>query len=93
MVRVFATKGPRTADAPVDSETQLHWYYRDLSELEELRAKFDREFGPEARGPNDMPCLFFRVISQQEIFAEQYLGTRFEHLWMGGPESDVEVTS
>lgn len=90
-VVVYATKGPSPADEPADTDTVKRWFYADLAELEELRARFDREFGPATRNPNDPPCLFFRVISQAEIFEEQYKGTPYEHLWMGGPTSDAEV--
>ena len=82
MVQVFAARGPRPADAPPDTKTCLRWYHRDLAELAELRAKFDREFGPDTRAPNDLPCMFIRLISQQEIFDEQYKGGPYESLWL-----------
>jgi hypothetical protein len=93
LVQVFARKGPRPAGAPADTETVKRWYCRDLATLEELRAKFDREYGPRTRGPNDLPCLFFRMISRQEIFEEQYRGTKYEHLWPGGAPTADEVAS
>jgi hypothetical protein len=85
-VFVFASKlTGEPAEGRQDTETYKYWQYRDLGELQELRDRFDRELGPATRGPNDPPCLFFRVTSAEEIFEEQYKGTPYESLWMGGP--------
>ena len=93
-VFVFASKLPgEPGEERKDTETYKYWHYRDLAELQELRERFDREFGPATRGPNDPPCLFFRVTSAEEVFEEQYKGTPYEDLWMGGPVADEAVAS
>ena len=89
MTVVFLHKGPRPADAPADTETRASWYYESAAELEELRAKYEREFGPDTRGPNDMPCLLVQFMDQAQIFEEKYKGTRYESLWMGGPTAEA----
>ena len=68
-VVVLAAKGPRPADDPAD-DGFLRWFYRDEKELEELHAKFDREFGPDTRGPHDAPCLFVRFTEASELREE-----------------------
>ncbi len=85
-VMVYATRGPRPADAPADTETVKHWWYADLAELAALRGRFTAEY-EDTRGPYDPPCLFFRMISQMEIFEEQYKGTKYESLWDTPPTS------
>ncbi len=93
-VFVFASKLPvEPGEERKDTETYKYWHYRDLAELQGLRERFDREFGPATRGPNDLPCLFFRVISAEEVFEEQYKGGPYEHLWTGGPVADEAVPS
>jgi len=86
-VFVFAAKGPRPVDGPADTATYLNWYYADLGELEELRARFKREY-EDTRGPDDPPCIFVRFTSQREIFDEHYRGTKYEHLWGAPPTAD-----
>lgn len=74
-------------------ETPTHWTYKNAAELVGLRERFDRFYGPATRGPNDPPCLFVRLTDAAEIFEEQFKGGPYEHLWLGGPESDGGVAS
>ena len=76
-VCVLAAKGPRPADGPADTEIFLYWYYQDPLDLAALQARFDRDFGPATRGPNDPPCLFIRLTDAAEI-EEQFKGTQLE---------------
>ncbi len=81
-VFVLAARGPRPAGASADTDVVKHWFYADLGELEELRARFQREY-EDTRGPDDVPCVFVRLTEAAEIFEEQH---------RGGPVSDVVMS-
>jgi hypothetical protein len=81
---VFAEKYDPTSDDlnphGVESPNWLHWVYRNSAELAALEARFDREFGPATRGPNDPPCLFVKFTDTTEFSEERQLqGTHLEH--------------
>lgn len=54
LVIISAVPGPRSADAPADSET---WYFHGDTELAQLRERFKCEY-ESTRAPTDPPCLF-----------------------------------
>jgi hypothetical protein len=68
-VFVLAANGPRPADALADGSTFVHWWYAGPQELRDLEERFEREYGPSTRGPNDPPCLFIRLTDADEIQA------------------------
>jgi hypothetical protein len=72
VVIVLASKGHEPANESM-ADGFLRWFYRDEKELEELHAKFDREYGPETRSPHDAPCLFVRFTEASELREEQQL--------------------
>ena len=63
-----ANPGKSRHPLPYDGvETPTYWPYKNAAELEALHERFDRLYGPGTRNPNDLPALFIRLISREEI--------------------------
>jgi hypothetical protein len=55
--------GKRRHPKPWDGRaTENLWPYSTATELIALRARFEREFGPSTRAPNDGICLFIELV-------------------------------